>query len=83
MMFQHRQKRNPMLWSVRNAEFVERVNLRLGRDGLGVMEKIGKEIVITGQVSLPLHCTQSENKSYPVKDSVVLHSPSDTSFTIK
>lgn len=37
MMFQHRQKSNPMLWRVRNAEFVER---RFGRDGLGVIEKI-------------------------------------------
>lgn len=42
MMFQHRQDSNRMLWSVRNAEFVERGNWRLGRDGLGVMEKIGK-----------------------------------------
>lgn len=42
MMFQRRQDSNRMLWSVRNAEFVERGNWRLGRDGLGVMEKIGK-----------------------------------------
>lgn len=40
MMFQHRQKSNPMLWRVRNAEFVERGNWRFGRDGLGVIEKI-------------------------------------------
>lgn len=42
MIFQHRQKSNPMLWSVGNAEFVERGNWRLGRDGLGVMKKIGE-----------------------------------------
>uniref|UniRef100_K1Q955 Uncharacterized protein n=1 Tax=Magallana gigas TaxID=29159 RepID=K1Q955_MAGGI len=36
MMFQRRQDSNRMLWSVRNAEFVERGNWRLGRDGLGI-----------------------------------------------
>lgn len=45
MMFQHKQDSNQMLWSVRNAEFVERRNLRLGQDGLGVMEKIGKKLI--------------------------------------
>lgn len=54
MIFQHRQKSNPMLWSVGNAEFVERGNWRLGRDGLGVMEKIGEKIVITGVTVIAL-----------------------------
>lgn len=42
-----------MLWRVGNAEFVERGNWRFGRGGLGVIEKIGKN-VITGVTAIAL-----------------------------
>lgn len=76
MMFQRRQDSNRMLWSVRNAEFAERGNWRLGRDG-----EDRKKLWLL--MSLPLHRTQSENKSCPIKDLLVLSSPSGSSFTIE